>query len=126
MTKAEALKKDFLSAYKSKAYNITAACTAVGIGREVYYRWLKSDPDFTQQLDFARESLIDFAESKLIQHINKDNIVALLFFLKCKAKSRGYVEKEVEVDKPSEINWSEVGKTFAEAANQIATKKPEE
>ena len=37
---------------------------------------------------------LDIAESKLFQHIEDGNIPALLFYLKCKGKARGYVERE--------------------------------
>ena len=40
------------------------------------------------------EDQLDIAESKLFQHIEDGNIPALLFYLKCKGKGRGYVEKE--------------------------------
>ena len=40
------------------------------------------------------EDQLDMAESKLFQHIEDSNIPALLFYLKCKGKARGYVERE--------------------------------
>ena len=41
----------------------------------------------------ADESMLDFAESKLIEHINNNDITSLIFFLKTKGKKRGYVER---------------------------------
>ena len=40
------------------------------------------------------EDQLDIAESKLFQHIEDGNIPALLFYLKCKGKDRGYIERE--------------------------------
>ena len=40
------------------------------------------------------ENQLDIAESKLFQHIEDGNIPALLFYLKCKGKARGYVERD--------------------------------
>jgi len=41
----------------------------------------------------AREDLKDFAESKLLSRMNEDDLTAIIFFLKCQAKDRGYVER---------------------------------
>ena len=41
----------------------------------------------------ADESMLDFAESKLIEHINNNDITSLIFFLKTKGKKRGYIER---------------------------------
>ena len=40
------------------------------------------------------EDQLDIAESALFQHIEGGNIPALLFYLKCKGKHRGYIEKD--------------------------------
>jgi len=40
------------------------------------------------------EDHLDIAESKLFQHIEDGNIPSLLFYLKCKGKGRGYIERE--------------------------------
>jgi len=40
------------------------------------------------------EDQLDIAESRLFDHIESGNIPSLLFYLKCKGKARGYVEKE--------------------------------
>ena len=44
-------------------------------------------------IEDADESLLDFAESKLVEHINDGDITSLIFFLKTKGKKRGYVER---------------------------------
>ncbi len=42
----------------------------------------------------ALESTLDLAESKLIENIDKGKEASIFFYLKCKGKSRGYVEKD--------------------------------
>lgn len=41
----------------------------------------------------ADASTADLAESKLIEQINEGNMTAIIFYLKTKAKARGYVER---------------------------------
>ena len=43
------------------------------------------------------ESVIDLAESKLIENIQANDNTAILFYLKTKGKKRGYVERS-EID----------------------------
>ena len=103
-------KKIFLETLKNKLGNITKACQAANIGRQTYYDWIDSDKDFEQQCLFAKESLLDLAEHKLLQKIDTEDTTSIIFFLKTKGKKRGYVEKqEFEVTKPiSEINFDEL------------------
>jgi hypothetical protein len=47
----------------------------------------------TGKLKEIREVNIDFVESKLMELINKGQPSAIIFFLKCQGKERGYVER---------------------------------
>jgi hypothetical protein len=87
-------KKDFLAVLGKNAGNVTDACTAIGAGRHTYYDWIKKDTAFKEQCDAITESLIDRTESKLHAAIDKGEAWAICFFLKCKAKHRGYVERQ--------------------------------
>ena len=40
---------------------------------------------------------------KLIQHINKGNVAALIFYLKTQGKGRGYIERSEVVNIPPEV-----------------------
>lgn len=72
--------------------NISEACKQCDIGRQTYYDWLKKDQDFALAFSFAEESLLDFAEGKLMKMIDDKVPAAVLFFLKCKGRERGYIE----------------------------------
>ena len=79
--------------YEKKGCNITATCTALGISRKTFYEWKEKKKKLAEGLEAAEEAIIDFAESKLVEHINNNDVQALIFFLRTKGKKRGYVEK---------------------------------
>lgn len=85
--------KFLVDLYKKKGCNVSATCSAIGCTRWAFYKWKDKDPKLAQMLEEAYESIIDFAESKLVEHINEGDITSLIFFLKTKGKKRGYVEK---------------------------------
>ena len=79
--------------YEKKGCNITATCEALGIARKTFYEWREKRKRLAEALDAVDESILDFAESKLVEHIQNDDVQALMFFLRTKGKKRGYVEK---------------------------------
>jgi len=114
--KKEALQNQFIETYKSSLFNVSVACTKLGISRGSYYIWMKEDSDFSSRVADAKESLIDFVESKLVQQINDNNLTAIIFFLKCKAKNRGYIDRE-EIKGDDGIDWENITFRAAEAAD---------
>ncbi len=102
-------KELFLQGLELNLGNISAACNQANISRQTYYRWIE-DESFSELCDNIKEGLIDLAENQLLNKINKGDITAIIFFLKCKGKKRGYTEKqEVEISKPiTDINFDEL------------------
>jgi hypothetical protein len=86
-------KKQFLEALKRCAGNVSEAMNQVPTHRATHYRWLESDPEYAAAVDAIKESLIDRAEGVLHGLISKNNVPAVLFFLKTQGKKRGYVER---------------------------------
>lgn len=82
-----------VTAYSKKGCNVSATCSALGISRQTFYSRKNSDASLRERLEEAEESIIDFAESKLIESIGEGDLTAIIFFLKTKGKKRGYVEK---------------------------------
>ena len=80
-------------AYFKKGCNISEACRAAEINRTTFYTWQETDPDFKAAIEEAKEKLLDFAESKLVEQIQTGITPALIFFLKTQGKQRGYTEK---------------------------------
>ena len=74
---------------------VTPACEMVGISRDTHYRWLKVDESYQEAVNMLENKMLDIAESKLYKQITeKENLTAMLFYLKTKGKNRGYVERQ--------------------------------
>ena len=82
-----------LEALAENGGNVSDACKKVGISRATFYDYTTSDPEFATQVEGVKEAKLDQAESILWDHIETGNIAALLFYLKCQGKARGWVEK---------------------------------
>ena len=108
--KTDKKKKDFIEALRNNLGNITKACEAANIGRQTYYLWIDKDKEFKEDTQHIQESLLDLAENKLLENIESNENIAIIFYLKTKGKKRGYIEKqEVEVVRPiSEVLFDEL------------------
>lgn len=99
-------KKEILVALEAKHGIVTEACRSIGLSRSTFYDWVNNDPEFKLAVDEITETAIDYVEGKLFERIKGvevqagENIytqppsdTAIIFFLKTKAKKRGYVER---------------------------------
>lgn len=92
-------KKAFIETFKKTFGNVSQTCKVLELDRSTYYKWLKEDEDFKNEIELVepKELFLDFTESKLIEKINTGDTTAIIFTLKTKGKSRGYIErKEIE------------------------------
>lgn len=108
-----------IEALKKSLGVVSTACENVEISRQTHYRWLAEDPEYKQQVEDISDDAIDFVESKLFEKINGVTIqtlnskgeptvydqapsdTAIIFYLKTKAKKRGYIER-TEIDLPKD------------------------
>lgn len=97
--RTEQLKKEVLDALEKSLGNVTTACKMVGIGRTTFYDWCNIDEEFKRQVDDVQNITLDYVEGKLIKQIKEDNVTSIIFYLKTRGKSRGYVERqEIQTD----------------------------
>lgn len=104
----------FLKALESSLGNVLAAEKKTGINRASHYRWMRETvargKSYSERVDEISEQQKDFVESKLFELIrgtkakaktpSGDEIIytrqscktSVIFFLKTRAKERGYVE----------------------------------
>ena len=64
------------------------------MSRSTLYKHLKRNPYLKDALNDIREEALDYVESKLFELIDKGHPSAIIFFLKCQGKHRGYVERQ--------------------------------
>ena len=107
---AKAKPEDVIAALQA-AYGIQAvAARQLGIGRSTIAGYIADDPVIKAAYDSINEETIDRVENKLLSQIDAGNITAIIFYLKTKAKHRGYVE--VSLHGMKEINskqsWREL------------------
>lgn len=92
--KTDTLKSKLLQALEDHHGIISNACKAISINRSTYYDWIAKDEQFKKAVDEIQDVAIDFVESKLFQQIDEGNPTSTIFYLKTKAKQRGYVERQ--------------------------------
>jgi len=94
MNKTEQHKKAILLALEKSLGVVTDACKKVGVGRTTFYGWLKDDEEFAAQVKDIQNIALDFVESKLFKNIRAGKTSEMIFYLKTKGKSRGYIERQ--------------------------------
>lgn len=103
----DAKKETFIKHLHEAFGNISKACNAIGISRTTIYQWMKDDADFEDAVKNIDEYIIDTVENHLLNQIKDGSTPATIFYLKTKAKHRGYVEKQ-EIDQKTELNVNSV------------------
>jgi len=84
---------------------MTDAAKKLNVSRQSLWEWIKKDEILKKEVSEAKESLKDFAESKLLENIKNNDTTSIIFALKTLAKDRGYVERqEIAFDKDMQIN----------------------
>ncbi len=83
---AEALRKNV--GYLSKA------AEDLGISVQAVSKRCKKSEFLQEVRDHVETQFLDLAENQLISLIKDKNLGAICFYLKCKGKSRGYVERQ--------------------------------
>lgn len=135
------MKKQILAALEAKYGIVTDACRSIGLSRSTFYDWLKTDSEFKAAVDEIQETAIDYVEGKLFERINGVEVMtdtddegnpvtykqppsdaAVIFYLKCKGKKRGYIEK-TEIDLGGTLQIQQItGMQFKEDAPDFETK----
>lgn len=119
-------KKAMIQALAQQYGNVSKAVEAAGLSRSTHYLWMDSDPEYKQAVEDINEFVIDHVEDKLHEKINGVTIskgfdedgqpkiyevppsdTAIIFFLKTRAKKRGYVEK-TQTEVSGELSIKEV------------------
>jgi len=82
---------------------VSQAAKKLGISQSAVSNRIAKSKELQEARIEIEESYLDLAESKLIKNINKNDNASIFFYLKCKGKHRGYIERS-EVDQTTNMN----------------------
>ena len=95
MDKSRHIKKEsMLKALEKNLGVVTLSCRKANIPRSTFYKWLKEDQEFAEQVKEIENVALDFAESELLKQIQNGIPTSTIFYLKTKGKKRGYIERQ--------------------------------
>ena len=72
---------------------LTGAAQALGCSRQTVDNYIKKYKSVKDAYHEARETTIDFVETKLLKNIDSGDTTAMIFFLKTIGRGRGYMER---------------------------------
>lgn len=94
-----------LDALRKTLGNVTQACKMINLARKTHYQWINTDEKYKHEVESIEEEAIDYVESQLFRNIQNGDRTSIIFYLKCKAKQRGYIDKQiVEVEGDTTFN----------------------
>jgi len=93
---------------------ITKTAEILGITHPSVSGYIKAHPELQELIRSINEKHLDFAEAQLLTLIKEKDKAAIFFYLKCKGKDRGYIERaEYDIKTPGDpvrIMLDKVGK----------------
>ncbi len=111
-------RENVLIALKKHLGVVKYACEEVGISRQAFYVYCQ-DPEFKKQVEEIDEMTIDFVEHKLLKKIEEDSEKSIHFYLRYRARKRGYSDS-VDITSGGEKIVSEIN------VNIVLPKKDED
>jgi hypothetical protein len=117
--KPEVYKKKLLEALERSLGIVTSACKDVGVSRDTFYRYYNEDEEFKKSVDDINNITLDFAETQLLKKIKEGSERSILFYMKYKARLRGYSDS-IDITSAGEKIMSEIN------VNIVLPKRDEE
>src|SRR5947209_1159901 len=85
-------KETLVKALREADGNMAATSRKLHCHRATVWQYVNNDPELRELVDELSENFIDVAESQLFKLIREGNPAAIIFFLKTRARHRGYSE----------------------------------
>ena len=86
--------------------NLSAAAKALGITKVTMEKYVTKSKPLQELCKSIMDEEIDHVEQQLHGQIDKGNLQAILFYLKCKGRDRGWIEKtDINVDMTKPITF---------------------
>lgn len=73
---------------------VTTASRNADVSTTQHYKWMQDDPEYRKKVEEVAEVAKDFVESQLYSQIQDGSTTATIFYMKCKMRDRGYIEKQ--------------------------------
>jgi hypothetical protein len=105
--KPEKNKEKLLEALERTLGIVTSACKDVGVSRDTFYRYYNEDEFFKKSVDDINNITLDFAETQLLKKIKEGSERSILFYMKYKARLRGYSDS-IDITSAGEKIMSEI------------------
>lgn len=83
-----------ITALKENKGLLTTAARKAGVSYTTVKRYAAEFPSVKDAVLEAKESMIDFTESKLFEKISRGDTACIIFYLKTQGKGRGYIERQ--------------------------------
>ena len=104
--------QQMIEAIEDAEGNLSEAARLLQCSRQTVHNYINKYTTVKQAYHDINEETIDMVEGKLIDQCRRGNITAIIFYLKTKAKHRGYVERQEFQheggDKPVQVSIIEV------------------
>ena len=85
---------EYIEAIKESGGFMSKVAESLGLTRGAVSKRISESKELQEVMRDTQEKLLDFAESKLINLVTLNDFKAIKFFLACKGKHRGYVERQ--------------------------------
>jgi hypothetical protein len=95
-TSTELLKKKFILAYEESEGVITEASRKSNVARQMYYYWMKNDPEFVKEIKQLDLTILEDIHKQMIKDAKggKLNFWERLALMDRLGKSLGYITKQ--------------------------------
>jgi transcriptional regulator with XRE-family HTH domain len=108
-----------MKAIYASAGLVSKVAKKLKVDRRTVQRWRDGNTEIAEAFDDAIEANLDLAEDKLLENVKSRDNTACIFYLKCKGKKRGYVEKS-QVEHMGAMSFSQMDDK--EVRKQIAAR----
>jgi len=85
-------KEMLLVALENSLGIVSTACKEVNLSRETFYDYYRKDEEFKKKVDEINDYTLDFVEGQLMKKIKEGSEKSIQFYMRYKAKKRGYTD----------------------------------
>jgi uncharacterized Zn ribbon protein len=86
--------RDFLTSLRENLGIVSKSADEHNMHRNTHYKWMKENPHYAEEVKAIFEDCLDVVENALFNNILQGDNASIIFYLKTKGKSRGFVEKQ--------------------------------